>query len=289
MARARRGSAYHEPMARLVFHLVHGTQFYLLARPRVRWLMCGKPEVPWIRDGSPLRKGLRTSLESQGHVVEFRPVEWSGRNRHAARVEAARRIRESLAEGPADARHFLIAHSHGGNACLLALKEDEAQPPAAERLADQLTGIACLSTPFLVVQKADWAVAATVAWISALALGIANFAIWRFDRFFGVGLGVLTLVAFMLPVMVLLRRFKDLGEWVQAPAEPHVPVLILRSPGDEASSGLGFVAGSLRPSHGPLHLGRDHTPWPMGELAARSPRLRGATAGPRRLQPRGGP
>jgi hypothetical protein len=112
-------------MAQFVFHLVHGTQFYLLAKPRIRWLLCGKPSVDWIEEeSSTLCRRLRTLLEDSGHEVEFRCVPWSGRNRHAARLEAAGLIRESVAGGPENARHFVVAHSHGGNACFLALKEE---------------------------------------------------------------------------------------------------------------------------------------------------------------------
>lgn len=245
-------------MARLVFHLVHGTLFYFLTKPRVPWLRCGKPSVPWVEEHSRLRIGLSQRLEALGHQVEFRVVDWSGRNRHGARLAAAKGIRRSVARAPGDAVNFLVAHSHGGNACLLALKEAEGLAPKVRsqeesksegqkdpqsRWADRVTGVAYLSTPFLVVRRAEWALSATAVWwvaalfavmLTADTLLASRLATWGATLLLGAAVG--------LPVVLAIRRYRNTEKWSQAPNECRVPALIVRCPGDEASSGLGLVA-----------------------------------------------
>src|SRR5262249_27654013 len=76
--------------------------------------------------------------------VEFREFAWSGSNSHRGRIIAGDALRDFLTTGisqfPA-ARHFIIAHSHGGNVAIRAL-----QTPT---LSDRISGLACLGTPFL--------------------------------------------------------------------------------------------------------------------------------------------
>src|SRR5712691_6963998 len=152
-------------MASLIVHLVHGTQFYV-------WR---KPNIPWVKDESvdedgslgSFRRGLSRRLAERGHAaVEFDVVPWSGRNRHGARLEAARELRRHVMKaGQEAAQHFVVAHSHGGNACLLALRDDA-------DLSKRLSGIVCLSTPFLVVREAKWAWTATRAWGALVGVGL---------------------------------------------------------------------------------------------------------------------
>jgi hypothetical protein len=90
------------------------------------------------------RRCVASSLKAFGDTIECRPFEWSGRNSFAARSQAALELRTALArqiaEAP-DARHVVIAHSHGGNIALYALRD-----PALARTTD---AVVCLSTPFI--------------------------------------------------------------------------------------------------------------------------------------------
>ena len=67
--------------------------------------------------------------------------------RHRATTELRDFLRSQLAEYPPEegARHFVIAHSHGGNIALYALRDPE--------LAHRLSGVACFATPFLYVRR----------------------------------------------------------------------------------------------------------------------------------------
>src|SRR5687767_8574522 len=60
--------------------------------------------------------------------IEFRYLQWSGRNSLGDRLRAADDLRQSLQDtsGSPATLHFLVAHSHGANIVLHAL--DQAEP-----------------------------------------------------------------------------------------------------------------------------------------------------------------
>lgn len=217
-----------------MIHLVHGTQFYLWRKPAIHWVEQESSSV--TQDKPSFRGGLRKCLEARGHIVEFREIPWSGRNRHNARLAAGYEIRKNLVDQAEGWHHFLVAHSHGGNACMLALREPD------RALETKLSGVVCLSTPFLVVREAAWAVAATVGWMT-LTMVSATLAIQsQVDGvLLSIGIPALCLPILVIPVFMILKRYKDVKRWIQAPDVCRVPFLIVRCPDDEASSGLGFA------------------------------------------------
>jgi alpha-beta hydrolase superfamily lysophospholipase len=78
-------------------------------------------------------------------------VNWGGWNRVGTRKRGAallsQHLRESsLSEGE---RRFVIAHSHGGNVAMYAVRDKEA--------AARTAGIVTLATPFLVAQRRHFA------------------------------------------------------------------------------------------------------------------------------------
>jgi alpha-beta hydrolase superfamily lysophospholipase len=95
--------------------------------------------------------------------VQFEAPQWSGQNQHSARLKAATKLREGIGEHAARGiPQVLIGHSHGGNACVLACRDLDGS------LAGAVSGVACLSTPFLVVRHqphaGSFAIASMVAW-----------------------------------------------------------------------------------------------------------------------------
>ena len=74
------------------------------------------------------------------------PFRWSGINSHAARIAAGRELagvlRENLARYPYTP-HYLIAHSHGGNVVLYALKL------LSQQQVCRIAGVVTLGTPFI--------------------------------------------------------------------------------------------------------------------------------------------
>jgi hypothetical protein len=113
-----------------VVTLVHGT---VLFRRK------GTPS--WIEDGSFFRGELRKTLNG---MVEFFPFRWSGDNSHRERAKAVRQLEAQLIEqhrSNPHAKHFVIAHSHGGNVARWAVQNAEC--------AKSISGIVCLATPFI--------------------------------------------------------------------------------------------------------------------------------------------
>lgn len=113
------------PKCQVVVTLVHGTFNFF------------QPE--WTKPDSVFCSTLSQRLTYSANV--FR---WSGWNSHRARLRAARKLKHNLAVAISafpDAQHFVVAHSHGGNIVLYAMKDGE--------LSKTLAGIICLGTPFI--------------------------------------------------------------------------------------------------------------------------------------------
>src|SRR5262252_9606508 len=94
-----------------VITLVHGT-----------WA----PHAPWTYEDSLLCRTLRSELMAAGaSVVEFTRAGWSGRNRHEERQVASLNVArhlEACTSKEEHAKHFVIAHSHGANVVLRAIR-----------------------------------------------------------------------------------------------------------------------------------------------------------------------
>src|SRR2546421_3776899 len=97
-------------------------------------------DAPWTQATSGLAKALAKVLGS----VHFERFAWSGSNSHSARCRAATDLRQHIRDCKGSyplQDHFLIAHSHGGNVVLYALRDKTA--------AASVRGVICLSTPFI--------------------------------------------------------------------------------------------------------------------------------------------
>lgn len=103
-------------------------------------------DADWTREGSVLRRSLAAAL---GDDVAFIPFRWSGMNWPSARYRAASRLRDHFGETARrypERSHYVVAHSHGGNVCLYALRDAGRAGTAVPR------GVVCLSTPFIAAQ-----------------------------------------------------------------------------------------------------------------------------------------
>lgn len=108
--------------------------------------------------------------------LEFRIFRWSGLPCHIARHLASKRLRDFLGhqiDRPPGGRHYIVAHSHGGNIALYAMRDKE--------LAERIDGIITLSTPFLVPRKRD------LSLLGRVSIGRGTFV------FFGIPLFLLAL------------------------------------------------------------------------------------------------
>lgn len=110
-----------------VIHTVHGT----FAR-----------KAEWFKQ--PGSYFCRNLIEGLGWRARIEPFIWSGKNRFGARWKAAQELKDHLKDKLKvfpDARHVVIAHSHGGNVVFMAINSSD--------LSKQVLGVVTLATPFL--------------------------------------------------------------------------------------------------------------------------------------------
>jgi hypothetical protein len=231
----------------VVITLVHGTKLFRFLWP---W---GRTPV-WIRDSSKLCNELRQGITED---VIFRQFEWSGGNSPSAREKASLELRASLRSASLEypsAKHYVIAHSHGGNVALYAFRDAS--------LLEEMSGLVCLSTPFLYAHRRSlgpfagmtlsmFAVSVAVAAIMCTESLIASrwpawgwssypLSSWSYSAVWA---------AYWLPYFVLLhyldRAIKSWRGWCEkrlskfeVPLVPARKLLVLRMSADEASSTL---------------------------------------------------
>lgn len=187
--------------------------------------------APWTRPDGPLATALRDALGPDTRIEAFN---WSGRNGHDARIDASARLREQLRAQPG-AVHILIAHSHGGNVAHWAV--DESVLPS-------IAGMACLGTPFIVSYQRDWGPEVwtlAASGLTLIAFGLMAFADLEGWTGFVITVGAGGLLGAVLGALAgpITRRFEANAEALerltQAPRLKDTPLLIVRSPADEAS------------------------------------------------------
>jgi hypothetical protein len=128
-----------------VFTLVHGTWV------RAFGISLGRPGA-WTRDEGPVCQELRKRFGLNTVISRF---EWSGDNSHSARGSSSARFSEHVTRVAAEHRgaiHCVVAHSHGGNVVLEALKRGS---------DENVQALVCLATPFLSHRAIDIAVSVT--------------------------------------------------------------------------------------------------------------------------------
>jgi hypothetical protein len=207
------------------------------------------PNAAWTQPGSDLRKFLERRLGGPGRV-QFEVFNWHGflgtrfNNAHKYRRQGSQRLREHLAEvckpfeGP---KRFLIAHSHGGNVALHAL--------AGSDLMDEIAGVVCLATPFLTARERDLG-RQPLKQLAGPVLVLSGLAYWTLDEVLPVSWPHAGRIAIMVFVLLALlgalavlgpkwwRFAKQLGSELATPRFDQDKLLIIRSPGDEASGAL---------------------------------------------------
>jgi hypothetical protein len=196
------------------------------------------PNPEWTLEASPLCQSLKTLL---GDVV-FERFTWSGKNSHHARSKAAECLQEHIrrcASLYAERSHILIAHSHGGNVCLYALR--------APDIDAAIQGVICLSTPFILCRDrgmADKLLAPTMLLYIAGVVAIK-------EAFSSHSLRLSALAIVLLALLVighgvagwLLRaRLLSPASYKLASLRPD-RLLVVRAAGDEASAALGTAYG----------------------------------------------
>lgn len=199
------------------------------------------PDAAWTRPDS----ALSTSLRKAGcHVTRF---VWSGRNSHRARAGAAHglaeHLRQQLTEHPR-ARHWVIAHSHGGNVALHAAD----QLRTARGGAAPVTTVT-LATPFLHARSrhiAGWPLFVIVLFSVLLLSSASATAVTGprspADAALVLGGGVFAAILALCAVGAVQHRRSLRPGWrgrlisaVHAPTARPNEIIVIRAAGDEAS------------------------------------------------------
>jgi len=201
----------------------------------------------WARNSKwpRLEQELLRQFGLDNTLITYLP--WTGGNTASARLSAAALLQShlrSLADQRPTAKHFVVAHSHGGNIALLAMRDNQ--------IKAALSGLVCLSTPFLLYRPltlvpdedlfnkaAYWGIIISVATISGLAAYLS-----------GNGWSLLPIPVTLLVLNRLLRRWRSSArtflDRVSPPPLDGVRLLIVRSPSDETSLSLGALQAITR-------------------------------------------
>jgi hypothetical protein len=158
----------------------------------------------------------------------------------------AKQVREIRRDFPFS-RLFLVGHSHGGNVALYSLLKCGGSPDTT--VQHEVSGVVCMATPFFAVHGARdilfQIVFVSLFWILGFVL-IEEINLAFFRGIGGVMIGLLNIMWLGLTVMFFPVFFTGFGaRWAQhrlrMPVVRVLPLLVIRSAGDEATSFLGLL------------------------------------------------
>ena len=218
----------------------------------------------WVNDDQQsYPQGFRARLISAlGKPVSYKiPPPWGSLGSffkklydltNEARLSGAEKLKNDILNSPKKEgeKHFLIAHSHGGNVAMYALQDPEVQK--------QVDGVICLATPFLFPRRRPLSITTLILSLNIMIVGTLQIIttmnpIAHGWLAWGGAVGVLiTAVAIpsALVWIVVRKRFQQkfkndtsLDEHVDriSYGDTGIPVLLVRSSGDEAS---GLLRGT---------------------------------------------
>jgi hypothetical protein len=207
----------------------------------------------WFGEGSSFRKQIESALQSYGIRHEIQIHEWSGKNSILERFRAATGLAEwlkkSIANHP-EATQVVIAHSHGGNIVLQALKQ---LPPEFSVF------IVTLATPFLqITPVASFKQASQIFGMISLGVLIAVIHLeYKIHLAYGFSWKILSVVVLLsvlsyLLVMISFHLVTNLGktqEMINATSRglnwhlKNKTVFTIKGGQDEAA--LGLAAGEI--------------------------------------------
>jgi hypothetical protein len=201
----------------------------------------------WVSPGSALRAGMESAF---GNRIVFHRFKWSGDNTVYARKEAGDELAEhvkTISAAHPGARQILVAHSHGGNVALYALRD--------LRVNANVVGIACIATPFLHAGLRDERIfdgkTLQAAFGGLWLLGVfliypfISIGLWEWIAATTIGLVISIVISgflghFLAGGFLGFREFAtNLAQQIDCRLEPSTNLFIVRKVGDEASLALG--------------------------------------------------
>ena len=193
---------------------------------------------------------MHQELSARFPGAEVFSFPWSGSNSHASRLEAAKELQKYFvraAEGRPGLRHFVIAHSHGGNVTIYALRGLSRETRRTVR------GVACIANPFIQCRGRD----VSTQRLRLLASGVAGTILWTIvcasslfphslriaaGALAGVGVIALYQLFRVLPIQALNLFTQTHTDRLHADPPGQVPLLCVRTGRDEAQIWLDIVS-----------------------------------------------
>lgn len=227
------------------FTLVHGT-----FSANADWVNEDTKESP---------EGFRARLRQRfAQATTFSvPPAWGSRGflklkdlTNAARLNGAEKLQEHILQQDGDHKHFVVAHSHGGNVAMYALQD--------RLVADKVDGLICMATPFLYPRKRPLSITALLLSLAIMLVGILRYigAADMMNSGWAAWLGAVCLLVFgfVIPAcltwLVAYERYRDkfkhdarLSTLIDRLSykNPNLPILLIRASGDEAT---GLLRGA---------------------------------------------
>jgi len=220
----------------IVFVIIHGT---------------ASRGARWTRPESKIRRRLERHFNRRGRTFSF---EWCGANTDTARLTAGKELGRRVLElyDEYHAPIYLVAHSHGGNIALYAMRDSVVE--------EKVAGVICIGTSFIhctprpVIATVEKCLGLLPRVLGATALGVI--ALLQ-PRGVAGGCGILLLGSFALARPLLMPWYQRIcGGWVERlrgrveatctrsittlslPSLPNLKMLCLTSPYDEVGKCL---------------------------------------------------
>jgi hypothetical protein len=216
-------------------HLIHGTWPFGPFRRR------SPMNYPaWFEEGSDFRDTV--AWLSHPAQVSYSYFNWDGSNSYRSRSDASRKLQEHLSasiRSNPDAKHVIIAHSHGGTVAAKALFDGQTFIPEGA-----ISLLICMSTPFAYAMPANaWAKWHLRTSLDCFSLILAGAIAYGFSLHY---LGSDRLLAFSLlalligvglerSITIASKRAFPIEDYPKTASEPNVTTVVLRGTRDEAS------------------------------------------------------
>lgn len=202
-------------------HLVHGTF---------------EPNASWTLPGSK----MRDAIEGMGCQVNVARFSWSGHNSPAARSQAAEELAKKVIASPSR-RHYIVAHSHGGN---IVREMSHLFPETAPKIS----GVCLLSPPFIfrrmITRTAgSFILMNGIGFMLAVQIPIAALLL-PFGLYWPYGAIGTSVVALLVEVWLSKYCSRSYAKEIEVEHETVAfrDVQIYHAIGDEADSALRFVS-----------------------------------------------
>ncbi len=198
------------------------------------------------RLAGPPKGGHYEGPAEGGHYedVTFREFAWTGTNSHTARIEAGHYLALFIRDGHAlhpDAQHVIVAHSHGGNVALYAMRDPDAR--------EIVSGIVTLGTPFIQTKRRDLrGYAEVLAWLFLLFAAVVPLMVFDTLGLRRAAVATLVTAPFVIVLMkarlarwltdIAIREQDDIVAALQPPSVERARLAIFCARGDEASRWL---------------------------------------------------